>query len=335
MVWFNVDDGLWSHPKFVNLPDSAQALWLRAGTWSAKHLTDGYVPQHILTTLGYRTRTVGYLVKAGLWEESDDGYRFHDWAKYNRTRDQVEADRTAAAERKRNERERKQKRDESRRDRNPEWPESGGEVVGVWSESGQSLAKVWPRNGETIPANKPIGGDSHGVSHSSQSTPLPSIPINSPSGELREARERASVMNPTTQVGAAFAQVYAVWPRAVAGHESRGKAVDAFLAMIKHPDFKDDLAGAVRAVKSYAQAYMAAGESPAKCRGFERWVNDEAWSDPSPQPVQRAGHRQKAEEKSQDTRDIIAMGKRLQIEYDERQQQGQQAIDVGQFGRNV
>ena len=37
MAWFKVDDGWWSHPKILQLSDSAQALWMRAGSWSMKH----------------------------------------------------------------------------------------------------------------------------------------------------------------------------------------------------------------------------------------------------------------------------------------------------------
>lgn len=110
MPWFKVDDGWWSHPKTLLLSDSAQALWVRAGSYSMKHLTDGGVPVAALPMLRARPKAAQELVSAGLWTRVGDGYQFHDWAIYQPSRGQVEADRAAAAERQRKAR-------ESRRDK--------------------------------------------------------------------------------------------------------------------------------------------------------------------------------------------------------------------------
>ena len=50
------------------------------------------------------------LANAGLWDQCSDGWRFHDWAEYQPTREQVLAERAAATERKR------RSREKSRRD---------------------------------------------------------------------------------------------------------------------------------------------------------------------------------------------------------------------------
>lgn len=113
MPWFKVDDGWWSHPKILQLPDAAQALWVRAGSWSMKHLTDGVIPGYALSVLRARPAAVRALVEVGLWLPLGDGYEFHDWAKYQPTREQVEGDRKAAAERQQKARD---ARRESRRD---------------------------------------------------------------------------------------------------------------------------------------------------------------------------------------------------------------------------
>lgn len=90
MVWFRVDDGFWSHPKVLPLPNSSVGLWLRAGCWSAAHLQDGHVPVHALRMLGSTTDR-GRLVDAGLWIEREDGsVQFHDWEHYQPTRSEVE-----------------------------------------------------------------------------------------------------------------------------------------------------------------------------------------------------------------------------------------------------
>lgn len=101
MVWFNVDDGFWSHPKVLELPDEAVALWVRAGSYCAKHLTDGQVKAGTLRVLGADQGAATALVLADLWTWDEAGrcWWFHDWARYQRTREQVEAERTAAAER--------------------------------------------------------------------------------------------------------------------------------------------------------------------------------------------------------------------------------------------
>jgi len=114
MAWFKVDDGWWSHPKILQLSDSAQALWMRAGSWSMKHLTDGDVPAFALPLLGAKPKPVAELVAVGLWLEVATGYQFHDWAKYQPSRESVERERESAAERKRVSRVKSQ--GESRRD---------------------------------------------------------------------------------------------------------------------------------------------------------------------------------------------------------------------------
>lgn len=99
MAWFNVDDGFWSHPKTLQLSDSAQALWLRAGSWSMKHLTDGFIPEYALPLLKGKPKPINELVTLELWDKTLGGYRFHDWLQYQRSRDQIENDRERNAER--------------------------------------------------------------------------------------------------------------------------------------------------------------------------------------------------------------------------------------------
>jgi hypothetical protein len=108
--WFKVDDGFWSHPKTLQLSDGAVALWLRSGSWSMHHLTDGHIPPHALRILSAKPRFVNELTTVSLWFQTKDGYQFHDWETYQPTREHVEADRHAAAERKRKSREKSQRR---------------------------------------------------------------------------------------------------------------------------------------------------------------------------------------------------------------------------------
>ncbi|WP_341935313.1 hypothetical protein MRBLWO14_000958 [Microbacterium sp. LWO14-1.2] len=115
MVWFKVDDALAFHVKAFVAGNEALGLWVRAGSWSMQQLTDGFVPLGIVLALG-GSETSELLVEAQLWEEVEGGYQFHDWAEYQPTREQVQADRAAMVERKRRSREasRSRSRQESR-----------------------------------------------------------------------------------------------------------------------------------------------------------------------------------------------------------------------------
>lgn len=95
MTWFKVDDGFHDHQKVVRLQgmkgwQGALSLWTLAGSWASKHLTDGVVPLAIVTRLGCTKKDAQLLVACGLWEQLEDGYKFHDWTKRNPTKEQVE-----------------------------------------------------------------------------------------------------------------------------------------------------------------------------------------------------------------------------------------------------
>lgn len=98
MPWFKVDDTLALHPKVIEAGNAAMGLWLRAGSYCAQQLTDGYVSQRALTTLGTRSQAAA-LVSAGLWDAAPGGWRFHDWDVYQPTREDVQRERAASKER--------------------------------------------------------------------------------------------------------------------------------------------------------------------------------------------------------------------------------------------
>ena len=92
-MWFKVDDSFFSNPKTAMLSDGATALWLRAGSWSAQQLTDGFIPARMVPMFRGTDDSVNELCDAGLWERDDerDGYRFHDWEDYQPDGDEVDA----------------------------------------------------------------------------------------------------------------------------------------------------------------------------------------------------------------------------------------------------
>lgn len=104
MTWFKVDDSLPDHPKTVALEESkhfgpAMGLWAVAGSWCAKHLTDGAVPKRLIRKLGFRDAHAAALVAVGFWDTITDGYQFHNWLKWQPSKLSVTAKREATAAR--------------------------------------------------------------------------------------------------------------------------------------------------------------------------------------------------------------------------------------------
>lgn len=103
MTYFIVSDDFYDHPKVMNASDSALGLWVRAGSWSGRHLSDGHIPQQVLSGLRDQRHQHVYrdaqrLAEIGLWEPAArGGFQFHDWADVQtRLREDVLRDRTAA-----------------------------------------------------------------------------------------------------------------------------------------------------------------------------------------------------------------------------------------------
>jgi len=111
VVWFKVDDGFYSSRKVLSIPRAqrvaAVGLWTLAGNWSGRELTDGRVDNYVLAELGATPRLRRALVEARLWlDHGSAGVEFHDWARYQPTREQVEEERRKTADRQRKWRER-------------------------------------------------------------------------------------------------------------------------------------------------------------------------------------------------------------------------------------
>lgn len=94
-MWAKVDDKLHSSVKWRTASKGARALWVTALSWSADQLTDGHIPARILRVLGSSRREALNLVACGLWEETDTGFVFHDWADYQPDAASIRAKRNA------------------------------------------------------------------------------------------------------------------------------------------------------------------------------------------------------------------------------------------------
>jgi hypothetical protein len=110
VVRFQVDPDFYDHPKSIGMTDAATALWVRAGSYSAAKLLDGFIAEHVLSTLSRSPEDASAeLVARGLWRRVKGGFKFHQWDERNLTRARVESDRDNERLRK------KRQRDEARK----------------------------------------------------------------------------------------------------------------------------------------------------------------------------------------------------------------------------
>jgi hypothetical protein len=83
MSWFRVDDGFHTAPEAMAASAGAMRLWTLAGSWSARHGTDGFVPTDLIRLLDDRhrnaRRAADHAVSAGLWKPALGGWQFTVW----------------------------------------------------------------------------------------------------------------------------------------------------------------------------------------------------------------------------------------------------------------
>lgn len=178
MTYFKVDDGFWAHPKVEPLSTKAVALWCKAGSWSARYLTDGHIPARTLSKLDHADSEAGELVRAGLWDLAPDGFVFHQWEEHQQTKAEVEE-------------EREKWRNEKRRQRTAK-SKAKSQMSGT--ESGELSATVsrGPLRSDPI-LSSPIRSETSSETQKEISRPAPKGPVAPPASErvrLLEARYR-------------------------------------------------------------------------------------------------------------------------------------------------
>lgn len=120
MPWVRIDENFPHHPKVMAAGPLGLAMQVAALCYCNRYLTDGFIPKAVVPTLlnfdGLAVRVrhgelvgdgkdatwelvVEDLLRAGLWEEVEGGYRIHDYLDYQPSRTEVLAEREAAKER--------------------------------------------------------------------------------------------------------------------------------------------------------------------------------------------------------------------------------------------
>ncbi|QNQ90736.1 hypothetical protein GP475_08860 [Corynebacterium poyangense] len=103
-MWFKVDDGFYDHPKVLGLDMAARGLWVSAGAYCARHLTDGIITGAQIRAIGGTINQAEKLVKIGLWTRDEAPpnarrYAFDDWRDFQPTRAEVLSKRQEARDR--------------------------------------------------------------------------------------------------------------------------------------------------------------------------------------------------------------------------------------------
>ncbi len=103
MPWFYVDDEFAFSRKAVAAGNAAIGLWTRAGSWSRKEGTHGFIPIDMARALGTPAQAAKLVAvpaesKAGLWVKTTGGFQFHEWDdRYDTERERQIRERRSAA----------------------------------------------------------------------------------------------------------------------------------------------------------------------------------------------------------------------------------------------
>ena len=91
MLWIKLAVNFKDNPKVIGLSSDAFRVSVCGLLYAQQHLTDGKVPPAAIKTFGASspTKAAGELVKAGLWDKTDDGWAIHDYLEHQRSKADV------------------------------------------------------------------------------------------------------------------------------------------------------------------------------------------------------------------------------------------------------
>ncbi len=81
MAWIKLETSVSRHHKFLAAGPAASWLWVCGLAYCQEGLTDGFIPFEAIRHLGVRAPNglVTKLVRARLWEQTEGGWRIHDY----------------------------------------------------------------------------------------------------------------------------------------------------------------------------------------------------------------------------------------------------------------
>lgn len=186
MPWFKVDDTFHGHPKTRKAGLAAMGMWVLAGSYSASYVTEGFIPDWWVAALPQGRKRAAELVDAGLWvrgeQDGEQGWFFHDWANYQPSKAEIEADRAAARER--------QKAWRAKRRENACHAVSHAVTDGVTDSVSHAVSHASPtRPTRPVPSRKDLTTRDETLHHPSGSVTRDDDPPSGTTGHLRSVNK--------------------------------------------------------------------------------------------------------------------------------------------------
>lgn len=97
--WAKIDVGFFRHPQVCQLSQAAALGFLRMILYAQEHETDGAIPVHALRMFGVTNRHASDIERVGLIVRDGDEWKIGSFTKWQKSREQLEAERVAARER--------------------------------------------------------------------------------------------------------------------------------------------------------------------------------------------------------------------------------------------
>ena len=163
MAWFKVDDQLAFHSKTMLAGNEAMGLWVRAGSWSSAHFTDGFIPEHMAIAMAPPMANSNLpsdaidlpsrLVEAGFWRKVEGGYQFHDWQDFQPD---------GKAEKQRQEDTRKARSEAGKKGAEARWGKKNNDNKDMAEPMANTMAKDGKANGKPMAPSRPVPSNSEG-----------------------------------------------------------------------------------------------------------------------------------------------------------------------------
>lgn len=157
MAWFKVDDQLAFHSKTMLAGNEAMGLWVRAGSWSSAHFTDGFIPEHMALAMAPPMANSDLpsgaidlpsrLVEAGFWHKVEGGYQFHDWEDFQPD---------GKAEKQRQEDTRKARSEAGKKGAEARWGKKNNDSKDMAEPMANTMAKDGKANGKPMAPSRPV-----------------------------------------------------------------------------------------------------------------------------------------------------------------------------------
>ncbi len=223
MTWFKIDDTFYDHPKVIELGLDVVGAWTLAGSWCARHLSDGAITLGQMRRLGVTEDHAQTLVDAGLWERIDERtFTFRDWHDYQPTRAEELERKRQARDRMRDLRARRQGVSANNEDVRANSTGSSddvldGDVANVPDSSSHDVRNPDPTRPDPVAEATERAPRKRGASSAKKATEIPE-----PFVVTRDMRDWAAKSVPNVDVDATT-RVFVDYWRAEAGPRSRKK----------------------------------------------------------------------------------------------------------------